>query len=196
VSTTTGLLESLVFGAVLGVSLAVPPGPMNAWIAALAVRSYRAGVLTGLGAMTADALLGTTVYVAERFVNLHEVVRFVYLLGAAVMGYIGARLLRRPAAAEPETADQRTYLRALGIGLSNPFQVIWWLTAGLAFAYLGGGVLLLGLFGAIVAWVFGFPWAIRAGARRHEAFVPAVRLVSAAILIAFAGYFVVLFVLG
>ncbi len=195
-SATTGLLESLVFGAVLGFSLAVPPGPMNAWIAAVAARSYRLGVLTGLGAMTADAVLGTAVYVAERFVDLHEVVRYVYLLGAGVMGYLGVRLLRTPPATDGETAADRTYLRALGLGLSNPFQVIWWLTAGIAFAYLGGAVLLFGLFGAIVVWVLGFPWAVRAGARRHAAFAPAVRLASAAILVAFAGYFVVLFLLA
>ncbi len=192
----TAAVEALGFGAVLGFSLAVPPGPMNAWIAAVAARSYRGGVLTGLGAMTADAVLGSAVYLAERSVDLHEVVRFVYLVGAAVMGYLGLRLVRAPSTGEPEGPADRTYLRALGIGLSNPFQLIWWLTAGVAFAYLGGIVLLLGLFGAIAVWVLAFPWAVRAGARRYVAFAPAVRLASAAILIAFAGYFVVLFVLA
>jgi len=191
----TSVLESVLFGVVLGFSLAVPPGPMNAWIAAVAARSYRSGVVTGLGAMTADGVLGAAVFLLERAVDLHAAVRFVYLLGAGVMGYLGLHLLRSTALVESDLPDERTFLRALGIGLSNPFQVVWWLTAGVAFAYLGGAVLLLGLFGAILVWVTAFPWAIRAGARRHPSFERAVRLASAAILLAFAGYFVALFVL-
>ena len=189
----TGLTESLAFGLVLGFSLAVPPGPMNAWIAAAAARSYRAGVVTGLGAMTADGVLGGAVFLLERVVDVHAAVRFVYLLGAGVMAYLGVLLLRRDRSGARDLPLERTYLRALGIGLSNPFQVVWWLTAGVAFAYLGGAILLLGLFAAIVVWVVGFPWAVREGSRRRASYERSVRLVSGAILLAFAAYFVVLF---
>lgn len=192
----TSVLEGLLFGVVLGFSLAVPPGPMNAWIAAVAARSYRSGVVTGLGAMTADGILGLAVYLLERAVDVHAAVRFVYLLGAGIMGYLGVRLLRPADPLARELPDQRTFARALALGLSNPFQVLWWLTAGVAFAYLGGVVLLLGLFGAIVVWIVTFPWAIRAGARRLPSFERAVRWVSAGILVAFAVYFVALFALG
>ena len=192
----TTLLEGLVFGIVLGFSLAIPPGPMNAWIAAVAARSYRAGVVTGLGAMTADGILGLAVYLLARVADLHAVVRFVYLLGAGVMGFLGARLLREVGSAGSDLPDERTFARAVAIGLSNPFQVVWWLTAGVAFAYLGGAVLLLGLFGAIVVWVVTFPRLVHAGARRSPSFERGVRYVSAGILLAFATYFVVLFSLG
>jgi len=192
----TTLLEGFLVGAVLGFSLAVPPGPMNAWIAAVAARSFRGGVVTGLGAMTADGLLGAVVYALDRVVDLHVEVRFVYLLGAGVMAFLGSRLLRPAEATTGELPDRRTYVRAVGIGLSNPYQVLWWLSAGVAFAYLGGIVLLLGLFGAIAVWVVAFPWAVHAGTRRHTGLQRAVRLASAVILFGFAAYFVVLFVLA
>lgn len=192
----TGLTEDLGIGIVLGFSLVVPPGPMNAWIAAVAARSYRAGVVTGLGAMTADGILAAAVYLLEQVVDLHSVVRYVYPIGAAVMGFLGARLLRRRAGADRNVGDELAFARALLVGLSNPFQVVWWLTAGVAFAYLGGAVLLLGLFGAIVVWILCFPGAIRAGARRLAPFEYGVQLVSGGILLVFAAYFVALFVLG
>ena len=192
-----GPVENALFGVVLGFSLAAPPGPMNAWIAARSTRSWRAGAITGLGAMTADALLGAAVFVLDGAVDLSAAVRYVYALGAAVMLLFAVRLLRRPAGGEEPAAGGRwTYLRALGLGVSNPFQVVWWLTAGVAFAYLGGAVLLLGLFGAIAVWVVSFPAAVRGGARRFPSFERIVRVASGAILLGFVGYFVTLFVLG
>lgn len=190
----TTILENLLVGVVLGFSLAAPPGPMNAWIAAVSARSFRAGVLTGFGAMTADALLGALVYLFDRGIDLHAVVRAVYLLGAGVMVYLGVRLTRKSASDAPDLPDRRTFVRALLLGLSNPFQVLWWLTAGVAFAYLGGLVLLLGLFGAIVVWIVAFPGAVHAGARRHAWVERGLRIASAVILFGFAAYFVALFV--
>ncbi len=183
----------LAFGLALGFSLAVPPGPMNAFIAAQSVRSRRRGTLTGLGAMSADAVLAAVVFLLSSALDLSAYARGLYLVGAVVMAYFGVHLLRTRAetgAAGP--SDARTYTTALGIGLSNPFQILWWLTAGLAFAYLGGAVLLVGLFGAIAVWVVAFPIVVRAGAERSPRFAPVVTLVSAGAMIAFAGYFVVL----
>lgn len=190
------VVEDLLFGLLLGFSLAAPPGPMNAWIASVAARSYRAGVLTGLGAMTADGILGAAVYLLDRSVDLGSVLRFVYLLGAAVMALLAFLLLRRPNDAPSPPADRSAYARALGIGLSNPFQLVWWLTAGVAFAYLGGLALLAGLFGAILVWVVSFPGLVHVGVRRWPSVERAVRFASGAILVAFAVYFAVLVVAG
>ncbi len=192
----TGGLEDVVFGAALGFSLVVPPGPMNAWIASVSARSFRAGFVTGLGAMTADAVLGAAVYLLDRSIDLAGIVRYVYAVGTAVMAFLAYRLLRRPGPEGAPLDGPRQYVRAWLIGLSNPFQLVWWLTAGVAFAYLGGILLLLGLFAAILAWVVGFPLAVRAGTRGRPGLARAVRLGSAAILIAFAAYFAALAVLG
>lgn len=183
----------LAFGLALGFSLSVPPGPMNALIAARSVRSFRLGVITGLGAMSADLVLGVAVYLLQSWVDLHSVVRVIYVLGAGVMAYFGYRLLApRTDGRTAAPLDRATYSSALIFGLSNPFQILWWLTAGLAFAYLGGLVLFTGLFGAIALWIVVFPYGIRAGGQRYPRLQPVVTWVSGAIMAVFAIYFALL----
>ncbi len=184
---------AFVFGLALGFSLTIPPGPMNALIAARSVASLRAGVITGCGAMSADLILGILVYALRSEVDLGSVVRWVYAVGAVVMVFLAIRLLRPPTAeALPSPAGVRTYSQAILVGLSNPFQIVWWLTAGLAFAYLGGVILFVGLFSAVAVWVVGFPYALHVGTRGRPGVARAVVYVSAAILFAFAVYFAVL----
>ena len=163
---------------------------MNALIASRAATSLRAGIVTGFGAMSADVILGALVYALRSAVDLSSIVRYVYVVGAVVMAYLGYRLLTAPptpVVAEP--AGLRTYSQALGVGLSNPFQIVWWLTAGLAFAYLGGLVLYVALFAAVLVWVLVFPYAIHLGTRQRPAAARAVVYVSGAILLGFAAYF-------
>lgn len=183
----------LVLGLALGFSLTVPPGPMNALIAARSTSSFRRGFLTGLGAMSADVVLGTVVYLLQRSVDLSSVVRYVYVVGCAVMLFLGYRLIHgRPAVPVNESSELSVYSSALSIGLSNPFQILWWFTAGIAFAYLGGLVLLAGLFGAVAIWIVAFPYSLHVGLRDHPKAQQVVAWVSGAILLAFAIYFAVL----
>ncbi len=178
------------FGFLLGFSLAGPPGPMNALIASESVHAWRRGVITGLGAMSADAVLGAVVFAVGSVLGLREFVRAVYILGAVVTGVFGVLLLaRRGNAPAREVPPVRTYTTALAMGLSNPFQILWWLTAGLAFAFLGGALLFLGLFGAIAIWIVVFPWAVHRGTREAPGAERWVALASGAILLAFAAYF-------
>ncbi|HTW39360.1 MAG TPA: LysE family transporter [Thermoplasmata archaeon] len=184
---------AIVFGFALGFSLTIPPGPMNALIAAQSVRSLRSGIITGLGAMSADLILAVLVYSLRAEIPFGSIVRWVYLVGAGVMVFLGTRLLLRPRT-EETTPDShaRTYTQGVLVGLSNPFQIVWWLTAGLAFAYLGGLLLFVALFAAVAIWVVAFPYALHLGTRRHPGVSRAVVYVSCAILFAFAVYFVLL----
>jgi threonine/homoserine/homoserine lactone efflux protein len=183
----------LLVGLVLGFSLTIPPGPMNAYIAAQSVRSLRRGIVSGLGAMSADAVLAVLVYLFSSALDLHAAVRGIYAIGCVVMAFFAVGVLRtRPSTTLPDVRDARTYSTALGLGVSNPFQILWWLTAGLAFAYLGGAVLFIGLFGAIATWIVVFPVAFHLGIRRWPAAERWVTLVSGAILLVFAAYFAVL----
>jgi threonine/homoserine/homoserine lactone efflux protein len=186
-------LESAGFGLALGFSLTVPPGPMNALIASVSARSFRAGTLTGLGAMSADVILGTLVFTLSALVDLRTLLRPVDALGAVVLAYFGIRILARRQEESPVPAsDVRTFSRALLLGLTNPFQIVWWLTAGLAFARLGGAVLLVGLFGAVAIWIVVFPYSIHVGTRHHANLARGVVLLSGGIMLAFAAYFAVL----
>lgn len=188
--------SDLLLGLLLGASLAVPPGPMNVWIAAASARSYRAGVATGLAALSADAILAVGVYAVNRAVDLRGALVVLYALGAVVLVTFSWRLLAGRASSRPPAADLRTFSQALVLGLSNPFQVLWWLTAGIAFAYLGGAVLLAGLFGAIAVWILSFPRVVRAGARRSPRIERVVVVASAVTLSGFAAYFAALAVLA
>ena len=187
-------VDAVTLGLLLGFSLAAPPGPMNALIAGESAVTLRRGVVTGLGAMSADAVLGAAVYIARTAVDLESFVPAVYVVGAGVLAYFGYRSLRsaRQAPEPAGTRGVRTYVAALALGLSNPFQILWWLTAGLAFAYLGGLALFAGLFGAIVVWVVSFAYAVHLGARRDPRVARGVALASAGILIGFAVYVAVL----
>jgi threonine/homoserine/homoserine lactone efflux protein len=177
-------------GMALGFTLVIPPGPMNALIAVRSVRSFRAGVATGFGAMIADVILGTLVYVLHAVVDLTTVVRWVELGGAVIMAFFAYRVLAQEARPVPPplAADVRVFSEALTVGVTNPFQVIWWLTVGLAFAYLGGALLLLGLFLAIAVWIVAFPLALHESARRFERVPRGVTIGSGILLAGFAVY--------
>jgi len=166
---------------------------MNALIAFQSLTSMRKGVIVGLGAMTADLLLGVAVYLLGIVVDLHGFIRGIYALGCAVMLYFGYRILTGRSEGTPsETGGLRTYSAALALGITNPFQILWWLTAGLAFAYLGGLVLFVGLFGAIAVWIVVFPWAMHTGVRHHPRVGQLAPWVSGGIMVGFALYFAVL----
>lgn len=183
----------LVLGLALGFSLTIPPGPMNALIASQSVRSATAGFVTGLGAMTADLILAVLVFALSSFIDLTSFLRAIYVVGAVVMAYLGYRLYVRSRAPLPEAPKSSvTYLQALAVGLSNPVQILWWLTAGLAFAYLGGVILFVGLFAAILVWIVVFPTIVHRGSRRHPSLAFWIAIVSSGILLGFAGYFVYL----
>ena len=183
-------LVLILYGLALGFSLTVPPGPMNALIASqTATRGLRNGILTGAGAMTADMMLGVTVYAAKSLVDMHSVIKSLYLLGGAVLIILTYSMLRRGNTLPPEELKSRTYSRAVVIGITNPFQILWWLTAGIAFAYLGGMVLLAALFTAVAVWIVVFPVLISTGTRKHPGASRAVSVASAAIMLLFACYF-------
>lgn len=190
------VIGELLLGAALGLTLAPPPGPMNVWIAAGAARSYRTGVATGLGAVAADAALGAVVFALYRSVDLAAASRAIYVAGAAALFWYAFRLFRAGRGATAPAGEVRSFLQALGLGLTNPYQILWWLTAGIGFAYVGGAPLLLGLFGALLAWVLAFPAVVRAGTRRSPRLERYVRVASGFALVGFALYFVALAVVG
>jgi threonine/homoserine/homoserine lactone efflux protein len=191
------ILYEVGVGLLLGFTLTAPPGPMNALIASQAVRSLRRGVVTGFGAMCADAILGVVVFALSRTTDVARLVQPIYVLGCVVMGYFGYRLLtRHPSVTLPPASSVRTYSSALAMGLSNPFQILWWLTAGLAFAYVGGLPLFAGLFGAIAIWIVVFPYALSAGAQRSPSVERWVTYASGIGMVAFAAYFAYLAVTG
>ncbi|MDS0277349.1 LysE family translocator [Halomicroarcula sp. S1AR25-4] len=209
------LLPTAVGGVVFGLALAAPPGPMNAVIAEeSALRGWRAGLLAGLGAMTADAcffvlsLVGAAAVVTET-PGLRDAMVAAGGLLMLWFAYGAVQDANALSSVETEAGDageSRGFRKALVLALTNPYQVVFWLTVGVGLlqpgtldvlSYLpaigadatgllvvqtGHPVLLAGLFGGIVLWITGFPAAIVAARKRVERLAPVVAWVSAAIL--------------
>lgn len=200
---------SLGTGALLGLSLAAPPGPMNAIMAEESlVRGRVAGMLAGLGAMSADGLFCLVAF-AGAMGGLQRVawVRgILFAIGGGLMLYFAWTILRELSGrfrVEPEeTATTRGFVRTFVLALTNPYQISWWLTAGVGLVQPrslhvmgytlrtpGGGLTLAGFFAGIGLWVVGFPTLLVKGRQRLHRLVPWVVAVSALVLSGFAVLF-------
>ncbi len=209
-----GVLVTLLAGVVFGLALAAPPGPMNAIIAEESVaRGWTAGVRAGLGAMLADvcfflgALFGVVAFV-ERVPLLRAAMVGVGGLLMLYFGYGAARELKSGFRPSGETG--KGFRKAFALAITNPYQIVFWLTGGVALlapgtvdvlrplstaladllvVRTGSPALLVGLFGGIAVWVTGFPAALVAAERRVDALAPVVAGVSAVVLGGFGVYF-------
>ncbi|MFW6321213.1 MAG: LysE family translocator [Halohasta sp.] len=141
----SSLLATTVAGAIFGVSLAAPPGPMNAIIAEESVlRGWTAGVRAGFGALLADAIffvltLGGVTAVVQEYALLSELL---YLLGGGLMLFfaVDAATSARAEAGfvDGEAAAGATgFQKAFVLALTNPYQIAFWLTVGVGLARPG-----------------------------------------------------------
>ena len=197
---------SVVAGLLLGMSLAAPPGPMNAVIAEESVnRSWRAGFAAGLGAMSADAIFFVLALAGlVAFVERAPTVRGVMVgIGGLLMLYFAYGAVRGAGSfSESEGSDAAGFRKAFALALTNPYQITWWLTAGVgllnpgtiqAFGLTlsaGNGVLTVGgFFAGILLWITSFPAALRAAGERVDALGTGIAYVSAVVLVWFGGVF-------
>ncbi len=199
-------LLSVVGGAVLGLSLAAPPGPMNAVIAEESVnRGWRAGFAAGLGAMSADAtffILALAGVVA--FIRDAPTLRGVMVgIGGLLMLYFAYGAVQNAGDfSETRAATSAGFQKAFALALTNPYQITWWLTAGVgllepgtieafgySFASANGTLTVAGFFGGIVLWITSFPAALRAAGEQVDALGRAIAYGSALVLVWFGVVF-------
>jgi len=221
-----GAVTTLGIGVVFGVALAAPPGPMNAVIAEESVlRGWLAGFLAGLGAMTADACFFVLAYlgvvgVVDRLPTLRAAM---VAVGGALMLYFAYGAVIGAASFVDEDADasagdgpeRRGFVKALVLALSNPYQILFWLTVGVGLlrpgtvdvlshvpavgaslsgalvVHTGSPFLVLGLFVGIVCWIVGFPATLVSVGRRVDRLAPVVAYGSAVVLAAFGVWFLI-----
>lgn len=211
-----GELLTLFAGVIFGIALAAPPGPMNAVIAEESVtHGWIAGTRAGLGAMTADlcfclgALLGV-VAIVERMAILRGVM---IAIGGVLMLYFayGAVTDFRDGFRAADGTD-RGFRKAFTLAITNPYQILFWITVGVALlnpgsvdvlaplseslagvfvVRTGSPALLVGLFGGIAVWVVGFPAVLVAAERRVNTVAPVIAVLSALVLAGFGIYFLV-----
>jgi threonine/homoserine/homoserine lactone efflux protein len=177
-------LLALGFGFALGLSLAVPPGPVNALVSREASRhGMWGGIRAGLPAPIVDTCY--MLLVLFGLTKVLDVERW-----APVMGGVGAALM---AFLAWDTARHRATPKQLAgplsvwaVTLTNPFQYAWWLSAGAAFLTKTGAWGIPGFLAAIFGWVFALSFLVNHGARRWDWFVPLITVASADMLLFFA----------
>jgi len=170
-------------GVGLGLSLAGPPGPVNALIAREAVRGGAwAGIRAGYPAPVLDSAALLVVLVG--LPRLLDVGRWTPLLagvGALLLLYLAVDIARVRPAPRPVAPGA-----VWAVTLSNPFFYAWWPSVGLSLIAPTGPWGVAGFLCAIFGWVAGFSAAMAHGASRWPWLAPAVEVLSADGLVAFA----------
>lgn len=171
-------LHMLFAGLVIGLSVAIPPGPTSVTVINKGLsQGFRAGFLAGLGAVTADmtylcaALFGfSAIAVNHRWISIALwAIGCIVLLSLGYKGLVslstspGRTIQVSKAAVDKKTEGEiKSYLSGLGITFGNPTTILLWITigGGAAQVALDTGVIARGLFLAgviigILSW-FGF----------------------------------------
>ncbi|MBM5804458.1 MAG: hypothetical protein FJZ49_00065 [Candidatus Verstraetearchaeota archaeon] len=189
-------LGILVAGIALGLSIAAPPGPVNTIIAVQSVsRSAAKGFLVGLGAMTADAIFLIITYHLGGVVMINDMIKGVFsVVSCVLMAYLAFLTFKSSQNVDNMMGkgDKRVhlpYLTGLSIGLTNPFQITWWLSVGLYLISSIGLVIIAGFFTGIVLWITLFPTVIHWANNRIPYLYRVVVYVSSALLVAFSVWF-------
>jgi threonine/homoserine/homoserine lactone efflux protein len=191
-----GTIQILLAGSALGLSLAVPPGPVNAVIAVQsATKSTIRGFSVGFGAMTADGIFLIITYYLGRLIVHNETIRgilsmisCVLLAYMAYLTYTSLRRIGQPAEVSNKSA-RLPYLSGLTIGLTNPLQITWWLSVGLSLISSIGLTIIVGFFAGILLWITFFPLAIHWASSRVPSLYRWVVYASVFLLLAFSAWF-------
>jgi threonine/homoserine/homoserine lactone efflux protein len=178
-------------GIVLGVSIAAPPGPVNAAAAYQVTKSWLAGWSTLMGATTADAIFFFLTYFGlTALVASGEIRDALFLVGGCFMFYLAyATLKSAKGGPREEKKGGRPYLLGLTIGLSNPFQLAWWIAVGVGMVTTFGFSIIFGFFTGIVTWTLLYSSLLREGVNRYKEIYPYIVYASGAILAAFGAWF-------
>ncbi len=159
-------IDLLLKGLVIGFSIAAPVG----LIGVLCIRNtlaegHAAGLISGLGAATADAIYGVIAAFGLTFISGFLVGQQMglRLVGGAFLCYLGIRtLLARPTEQVSALKGKGmigTYASTLALTLTNPMTILSFVAifAGLGLSsangsYASAGILVLGVFTGSVSW--------------------------------------------
>jgi len=153
--------QVFVSGAVLGLTIAAPPGPVNLAAASRATGSWSSVWFVLAGATTADGVFFLlTYYDLTALIASEEAKDVLFLVGGGLMLYFAfltLRSARGPLEGRAQTGGRYPYVVGFAIGITSPFQLAWWLTVGIGMVSTFGFSIILGFFSGIIAWTLIFP---------------------------------------
>jgi threonine/homoserine/homoserine lactone efflux protein len=175
-------------GIFLGISLAGPPGPVTAILVRRASVSFLSGVSVGMGAMTADFILMVITFFIGITLITGKTESYVFIAGS-VFFIILAVLSLKSSGSDLKSANNG-YLSGLMTGIVNPFQIGWWVTAGLS-VYTEFGIFpFYFMFIGIIVWVIFLSLTVRRSTMRFgRKAADFIRIFSFVVLLLFAVYF-------
>lgn len=144
------LLSFFLRGLIIGFSIAAPVGPIGILcIRRTLTEGQIAGLLSGLGAATADAFYGCIAGFGLTFVSgwLISQAFWVRLIGGIFLCYVGVRTLLAKPSTQPATADSKGlighYISTVFLTLTNPATILSFAAvfAALGLASTGGNYL-------------------------------------------------------
>lgn len=159
-------IHFLLKGLIIGFSIAAPVGPIGVLCIRRTLANGRAaGLLSGLGAATADALYGCVAgfgltLISSFLVNQQSWIR---LIGGTFLCYLGVKTLLTKPAQEPAVVKNKglpgAYASTFFLTLTNPMTILSFaaIFAGLGLASVknslsSSGILVLGVFCGSAAW--------------------------------------------
>ena len=159
-------LNFLLQGLIIGFSIAAPVGPIGILCIRRTLNGGRiSGLVSGLGAATADSIYGCVAGFGLAFISNFLVKQqiWLHLIGGAFLCYLGIKtLLAKPAnqaAAARENGLLGEYASTFFLTLTNPITIISFaaIFAGLGLAstrgnYGSAGILVLGVFMGSALW--------------------------------------------
>lgn len=140
----------------LGLSLAVPLGPVNVEIIKQATfeKSHRKGfflaIFTGIGASTGDFIIAFTVLtigaaLLTSIINDYAIKTILFAFNVLLLGFLGITTIRKPVMDTEEIINEehtennsneflmrvsKRYVTGLAIVVSSPWSYLWWASFG------------------------------------------------------------------
>ena len=157
-------MEMLLHGALIGLSIALPPGPNAAvCISRTLAAGRRVGFRCGLGAASAHAC-----YAALALAGVSQVSRALgrnavpLHAAAGLMLVVLAVRLARSGPSAPQRSSRGPYLTTLAVGLANPLTVVYFTAAMAAGAIPAGGgpLVVVGVFAGSAVWWTALTFAV------------------------------------
>ena len=153
-------------GLIIGFSIAAPVGPIGVLCIRRTLADGRAaGLVSGLGAATADAFYGCVAGFGLSFVSTFLAAQqtWLRLIGGVFLVFLGVRTFLTQPASEAAAASGRglagAYVSTFALTLTNPVTILAFvgIFAGLGLASAAGdyrtaGVLVAGVFGGSALW--------------------------------------------
>jgi len=191
---------------ILGLTLAAPIGPVNVEIIKRGMNSgFKEALLTGVGAMSADATYLTLIFFGlTAFLNNTMMKIILGIVGSAILVYLGAASIRESLSAAAAKNHQtqhifkNSYVTGFMLAISSPMTIVWWTGVFGALmtsqapaqtdisAFLSCLSILLGCF----LWVFFLAGALHWGKRFiNERMTKTVSLIAGIFLAGFGIYF-------